>query len=81
MRIKEQFPYHKVLLNILQRDPYAFRDKDMQRDPKHIMESVQYTDIDGIWTDKSMIKGIDNIRDEEKYGNYAEKTLQWQKEN
>jgi hypothetical protein len=81
-RIKEIYPYHKVLLNILQWDPYNFRDKNLQRDPRHVMQSIQETDIDGIRADKAMIKGVDQIaNNEEKYANYADDTLQWQQEH
>lgn len=80
-RIKEKFPYHKVLLNVLQRDPYKFRDKNRSRGPKCIMESARYTNIDGLITDIPVIKGINPIADEPEYVDYADTLLQWQQEN
>lgn len=77
-RLKQDYPYHKVSLNVLQRDPYKFWDKNMQRDPLTLMQIIHYSEIDGIRTDKSMIPWIDMVEWHEKY---ADKVLERQKKD
>lgn len=60
--IKKQYPYHQVLLNILQSDPLS------------VLKIVHEVNIDGVWTDKSRIPWIDRVHDND---TYADDTLKW----
>lgn len=64
--LKEIYPYHKILLNIL------------QREPQKVFEIIKETKIDWVWTDKAMIPGVDRVADKD---DSAEKLLQRQQEN
>lgn len=63
--LKEKYPYHKIILNIL------------QREPQKIFETIKDTKIDAIWTDNARIPGIDRV---DEHDNSAEKLLQRQQE-
>ena len=64
--LKEKYPYHKILLNIL------------QREPQKVFEIVKSSWIDGIWADNAMIPGIDRVDEQD---DSAKKLLQRQQEN
>lgn len=63
--LKEKYPYHKIILNIL------------QRKPQKTFETIKGTKIDGIWTDNAMIPGIDRV---DEHDDSADKLLQRQQE-
>ena len=66
--IKKIYPYHKAILNILQREPRWIFDKIKKNN----------IDIDGIRTDITMIPGVDQVTDSD---DSADKVAKWQKDN
>jgi hypothetical protein len=64
--IKEKYPYHKAILNILQREPIR------------IFQAIEKTNIDGIRTDNAKIKGIDHVHEKD---NSADEVAKYQQDS